>query len=453
MKKIFYIITTLCLCIFILSGCTKTVGHFEKTGALNQPRRWHTATLLPDGNILITGGVWRFKTLTSVELYLTKEGKFIDAGNLKIDRDLHTATLLPNGDVLIMGGSSVKEDILRMVERQKKEKMERLTLRNSETGEKMTLSTYHKKYHDDLYKSEPEGDSVTQDVELYNPKTRTSKIVGHLKQKYKVGSTAILMPNGKIFIYGSSKPYAEIYNPKTNTSKLTSQINYARSNSSIVLLKDGKILITGGDISPYSKGKYNHTLKPYTLNGIKHSAGETTSTAEIYDPRNNKFNLVGNMNYQRSNHCAILLPNGQILIAGGERSRYYNPTLDKKSYDENVHPKVKQSFQYGDLRGYIQDIELFNPRTNKFKVVGKLKYDMGAKKLNVLDDRYILAIGGIGKTEEIIDIKDFKTYPTSRMIEKRAGTATKFDENKVLIVGGYFHKEIKKNTAEIFEIK
>jgi hypothetical protein len=77
---------------------------FTATGSMNHARRDHTATLLPDGKVLITGGTDGTSALNSAEIYDPTTGTFSSTGNLKSPRMLHTATYLPNGRVLIAGG-------------------------------------------------------------------------------------------------------------------------------------------------------------------------------------------------------------------------------------------------------------------------------------------------------------------------------------------------------------
>jgi Kelch motif len=75
------------------------------TGALNLGRHSHTATLLPNGKVLVTGGVGRTTGITdSVELYDPATGSNQPTGSLAISRRDHTATLLLNGKVLVAGG-------------------------------------------------------------------------------------------------------------------------------------------------------------------------------------------------------------------------------------------------------------------------------------------------------------------------------------------------------------
>jgi Galactose oxidase, central domain len=80
-------------------------GTWSTTGSLNTSRYNHTATLLPDGKVLVAGGYdWPPASLNSVELYDPSMGTWSIIGNLNAARDTHTATLLPGGRVLLAGG-------------------------------------------------------------------------------------------------------------------------------------------------------------------------------------------------------------------------------------------------------------------------------------------------------------------------------------------------------------
>src|SRR5947207_2587048 len=76
---------------------------FDNTSSLNTARYFHTATLLPNGKVLVAGG-YNNSYLTSAELYDPASGSWSATGSLTTARYAHTATLLPNGKVLVAGG-------------------------------------------------------------------------------------------------------------------------------------------------------------------------------------------------------------------------------------------------------------------------------------------------------------------------------------------------------------
>jgi hypothetical protein len=85
------------------------IGMFTATGSMTRARDNHAATLLADGRILITGGESHdggifSGTTASAEIYDPATGTFAAAGNMTARRAGHTATLLPSGTVLITGG-------------------------------------------------------------------------------------------------------------------------------------------------------------------------------------------------------------------------------------------------------------------------------------------------------------------------------------------------------------
>ena len=77
------------------------------TGSMATAREWHTATLLPNGQVLVAGGFGGTTgCLASAELYDPATGMWTATGSMATARYVHTATLLPNGQVLVAGGRS-----------------------------------------------------------------------------------------------------------------------------------------------------------------------------------------------------------------------------------------------------------------------------------------------------------------------------------------------------------
>ena len=80
-------------------------GTWTVTNSLNTARYLHTTTLLPNGMVLVAGGLDNTFTATaSAELYNPANGTWTPTGSLNTARTNHTATLLTNGRVLVAGG-------------------------------------------------------------------------------------------------------------------------------------------------------------------------------------------------------------------------------------------------------------------------------------------------------------------------------------------------------------
>lgn len=82
---------------------------FLRTGSMTNERFEHTTTVLSNGQILVTGGIktihWPGPTvLATAELYDPRLGAFSRLPDMTTLRAGHTATLLSDGEVLVTGG-------------------------------------------------------------------------------------------------------------------------------------------------------------------------------------------------------------------------------------------------------------------------------------------------------------------------------------------------------------
>ena len=76
-------------------------GTWSSAGSMSVARASHTATLLADGRILVTGGRGKIAT---AELYDPSDDTWSPGGSMSVGRSSHTASLLPDGRVMVAGG-------------------------------------------------------------------------------------------------------------------------------------------------------------------------------------------------------------------------------------------------------------------------------------------------------------------------------------------------------------
>ena len=295
---------------------TPRIGSITSVTPMLAPRSGHTATLLPDGRVLIAGGMRRNQDFyRSAELYDPTTGKFTPAGEMSIARVGHIAVLLPNGKVLIAGGWI--------------------------------------------------GHSSTDSAELYDPKSGRFTSIAHMTVR-RGRPTATLLENGDVLITGGADhdtpggiASAEIFNVSTLKFEAVSPMHEARIAHTATLLKDGKVLIAGGrgDRVNASSELYDPKTKQFVetdslqVARYKHTAGllpdgrvliaggsderdwnGSLNSAEIYDPKTGKYSPVSPMHDSRFKlpDEAVQLTAGRLLIAGGSsESEVYDPATAK----------------------------------------------------------------------------------------------------------------------------
>ena len=281
-------------------------GTFTETGRMTTPRCNHTATLLPNGKVLITGGAIRsvnsFQSFSSAEIYDPATGTFSAAGDMTMDRLWHTATLLKDGKVLLAGGFQQSAQGIHFLS--SAELYDPLTGTFTATREMSSpwadTATLLADGRVLITRSDPDGIIGAQYfTDIYDPATATFSPTGSTVYSH-TGPSATFLANGKVLIAGGdigdgdgASFGAELYYPETGAFSATGGLRVAREQHSATLLADGTVLLAGG----------------HSLDG----------TAEIYDPVRGTSTLTGNLLGQREGHTATLLQDGRILIAGGSR--------------------------------------------------------------------------------------------------------------------------------------
>jgi hypothetical protein len=333
--------------VYTSSAVAQAPGTFIPTGNMTAPRGGHTATLLPNGKVLITGG--RSDGSASAELFDPVSGTFSATGEMITPRSRHTATLLPDGRVLIAGGSPT--DCCN-APTASAEIYDPSTGTFTATGSMLTARGWHSATL--LYDGRVLVAGNDHTPELYDPAMGTFTVTGAYAGVYAnpLVVAATLLPDGKVLMTGcdcpfSGAPLTELYDPATGTFGLTGGVSglwgwWANENTA-TLLRNGNVLIAGNfenDGSPADAELYapstrifsgiGRTTAPHEFStatlltdgevliaGGQFPGGSGSFGTDLYDPAAGKFSAAENMTIGRHSHTATLLPDGTVLIAGG----------------------------------------------------------------------------------------------------------------------------------------
>ncbi|WNG48106.1 kelch-like protein [Archangium minus] len=275
------------------------------TGAMTLARNTHTATLLPNGKVLVAGGQNSSGISRTAELYDPATGTWSPTGSLSAPRQVHTATLLPNGKVLVVAGYGPP-----------------------------TLAT----------------------AELYDPATGTWSPTGSLS-KARYWHTATLLPNGKVLVAGGYNSgahlgTAELYDPATGTWSPTGSMATSRYDHAAALLPDGRVLVSTGDqgngsyvltsevydpatgtwsATSSNSARYHHSATLLATGKVLITggyAGSPLALASLYDPATGTWKSTGSMTVAHRLHTTTLLASGKVLVTGGQSSGGYTPVAE-----------------------------------------------------------------------------------------------------------------------------
>jgi len=350
---------------------------FVRAGRLKDIRFRYSGTLLPDGNILIAGGTSNssdFNRITSIVIYDTKSSKFIKSGNMKEARYDHTATLLKDNRILLTGGYGESGE-LNSAEVYNYKTKKSYKLPNMKYGRHEHAATMLSNGrvfiiggHQDKYYYGDRQKTETESAEIFNPITNTFITTPKSNFLYDRYPLLVTLRNGKVFIAGGRKLraqydnqyYAEIYDPKKNSFTVIGKMIQPHQYGTVTLLKDDKVLLTGGLISQNTVSKY----------------------AEIYDPLKNKFISTEELNVNRYFHTATLLPDGKVLIAGGKSKDDYLP-LNKGMRDLKTFETVSA--------------EIYNPAKGSFYRISDMKTPRSLHLAVSVPSGAVFLFGGFNK--------------------------------------------------------
>lgn len=185
----------------IYSPTSKTFSTLTST--MSTKRTNHAATLLADGTVLITGGQGNYsgqKAWSSADLYSPATNKFVAVGNMTTSRFFHTATLLADGTVLITGGEDNAAKLTSSAEIYTPS-----THTFAATGSMHAARWLHSatSLQDGtvLVADGASGASVLSSAEIYTPKLKTFALTGSMSNA-RERHTGTLLNNGAVLFVG-----------------------------------------------------------------------------------------------------------------------------------------------------------------------------------------------------------------------------------------------------------
>lgn len=247
------------------------------------------------------------------------------------------------------------------------------------------------------------------------------------------GHSATLLKNGKVLVVGgNTSTIAEVYDPTTNTWNNTGDIGETLFYHTATLLQNGKVLVlrartsilydpdtnmwasTGDMVLDAPIGHTTTLLK----NGNVLLIGGIRKNVALYDPNSNSWSTTGNMNIARGYHSATLLNDGRVLVAGGR----------------------------GSETSSLTSAELYDPTTGTWSVTGSMLSEGESRSATLLKDGKVLVTGGrkflndtaymLYTTELYNPITGIWSNAGDLLVPHLFNTAILLNNGNVIIVGG-----------------
>jgi large repetitive protein len=276
----------------VVYGWEPPLASWSPANPMHSARAFFAAAELPNGNVLVAGGFNNNIDLRKSEIYDWHTEEWTPGPPMKELRAAPVAVRLENGRVLVIGGGH--------------------------------------------WTNANQSNVFLASCEIYDPRINTWSFTGSMHDARFEDFAAFLLPGHKVLVAGGAGNdptttvvpglrSAEIYDEATGTWNRTSNMNTPRGELAAVMLHDGRILVTGG---------------------WPHDGEAPTDTAEIFDPITQKWSSGGRMGAARADHVAVVLRDGRVLVAGGLSPTEFFPRLKSA---EIFDPETEKWTPTGDM--------------------------------------------------------------------------------------------------------
>lgn len=214
------------------------------------------------------------------------------------------------------------------------------------------------------------------------------------------GHSATRLADGSVIVIGGGTAFwsvlpltAERWDPRTQAFRPAGSLTIGRHAHSATLLEDGRILVVGGFATPVD------------------DADVILTSAELWDPATETFSITGSLAVARANHGAALLPDGRVLVFGGQSGP----------------------------QGMTDTSEIWDPATGAFSPGPTLRQPRGSVDAVRLEDGRVMAVGGTADypaTAEVLDPTTMTFLPTGQLTVRGEFRTTFLADGRVLAIGG-----------------
>lgn len=447
-------------------------GAFTERGQILTSRTGHVSMLLDDGRVLLIGGSAftsnTFFPTAATEIVDPQTGQSVDSGSMFIERGTPAAARMLDGRILVVGGGTDIGEIFDPITGQWGIiTMPMLASRHAPTATLLKDGTV-------LI-----AGGGTAEAELFDPKGDKWFAVPSM-QVARDFHTATLLGSGEVLVTGGNhSKTAELFDPISQSWVFVGPMSEGRSAHQAVLLGDGEVLICGGDeysferaeiFEPASKSfvstdRLGENLKSMgvtpLLNGLVLVSGGIfpyeanqygSKDAYLFHPRGNRQWRRGPaLPTQRSAHVSVTLPDGKILVAGGEgdsSTLVFDPDLETwaSRASMNMERNGHQALLLRDGRVLVAGGELnptaevYDPKSDSWTMTGGMNQVRAGLSLTLLQDGTVLAVGGAGydSSTERFDPVSMQWIPDTPMQFYRFGhSALGLSDGRVLVAGGW----------------